>query len=60
MYDVFISHASEDKKDFVYPLVEKLQNAGPGFSDHVTKNIFATLFNDHVRSKVFTDFEEGS
>ena len=28
MYDVFISHASEDKKDFVEPLVEKLQNAG--------------------------------
>ena len=28
MYDVFISHASEDKKDFVDPLVEKLQNAG--------------------------------
>lgn len=28
MYDVFISHASEDKADFVNPLVEKLQNAG--------------------------------
>lgn len=28
MYDVFISHASEDKKDFVDPLVEALQNAG--------------------------------
>jgi len=28
IYDVFISHASEDKKDFVDPLVEKLQNAG--------------------------------
>ena len=28
MYDVFISHASEDKKDFVQPLVEALQNAG--------------------------------
>ena len=28
MYDVFISHASEDKADFVNPLVEKLQNLG--------------------------------
>lgn len=28
MYDVFISHASEDKKDFVQPLVEALQDAG--------------------------------
>lgn len=28
MYDVFISHASEDKKDFVDPLVEKLQDSG--------------------------------
>jgi len=28
MYDVFISHASDDKKDFVDPLVEKLQNVG--------------------------------
>jgi hypothetical protein len=28
MYDVFISHASEDKKDFVDSLVEKLQDAG--------------------------------
>lgn len=28
MYDVFISHASEDKKEFVAPLVEKLQDAG--------------------------------
>ena len=28
MYDVFISHASEDKADFVNPLVEKLQDAG--------------------------------
>lgn len=28
IYDVFISHASDDKKDFVDPLVEKLQDAG--------------------------------
>lgn len=28
MYDVFISHASEDKKDFVQPLVDALQDAG--------------------------------
>ena len=28
MYDVFISHASEDKKDFVDPLVTALQDAG--------------------------------
>jgi len=28
MYDVFISHASEDKQEFVTPLVEKLQDAG--------------------------------
>lgn len=28
LYDVFISHASEDKKDFVDPLVEALQNEG--------------------------------
>lgn len=28
MYDVFISHASEEKADFVNPLVEKLQDAG--------------------------------
>lgn len=28
MYDVFVSHASEDKADFVGPLVEKLQDAG--------------------------------
>ena len=28
MYDVFISHASEDKADFVNPLVESLQNVG--------------------------------
>ena len=28
MYDVFISHASEDKKDFVNPLVEALQEEG--------------------------------
>jgi len=28
IYDVFISHASEDKLDFVNPLVEALQNAG--------------------------------
>ena len=28
MYDVFISHASEDKADFVNPLVEKLQDMG--------------------------------
>lgn len=28
MYDVFISHASEDKKEFVQPLVEAFQNAG--------------------------------
>jgi rubrerythrin len=28
MYDVFISHASEDKIDFVQPLVEVLQDAG--------------------------------
>lgn len=28
MYDVFISYASEDKQDFVDPLVEKLQNSG--------------------------------
>jgi isopentenyl diphosphate isomerase/L-lactate dehydrogenase-like FMN-dependent dehydrogenase len=28
MYDVFISHASEDKADFVQPLVEALQNVG--------------------------------
>ena len=28
MYDVFISHASEDKQDFVNPLVEKLQDVG--------------------------------
>ena len=28
MYDVFVSHASEDKKDFVQPLVEALQDAG--------------------------------
>ena len=27
-YDVFISHASEDKKEFVEPLVEALQAAG--------------------------------
>ena len=28
IYDVFISHASEDKESFVSPLVEALQNAG--------------------------------
>lgn len=28
MYDVFISHASEDKESFVNPLVEALQDAG--------------------------------
>jgi hypothetical protein len=28
MYDVFISHASEDKQDFVDPLVARLQDAG--------------------------------
>jgi hypothetical protein len=28
LYDVFISHASEDKTDFVNPLVEKLQDIG--------------------------------
>ena len=28
MYDVFVSHASEDKKEFVQPLVEALQDAG--------------------------------
>jgi len=28
IYDVFISHASEDKADFVNPLVEKLQEGG--------------------------------
>lgn len=28
LYDVFISHASEDKKDFVDPLVQALQDAG--------------------------------
>lgn len=28
IYDVFISHACEDKKDFVAPLVEALQDAG--------------------------------
>jgi hypothetical protein len=28
LYDLFISHASEDKKDFVDPLVTKLQDAG--------------------------------
>lgn len=28
MYDVFISHASEDKRDFVDPLVDALQNSG--------------------------------
>ena len=28
MYDVFISHASEDKAEFVKPLVEALQNSG--------------------------------
>ena len=28
LYDVFISHASEDKDDFVIPLVEALQDAG--------------------------------
>lgn len=28
MYDVFISHASEDKADFVQPLVEALQDSG--------------------------------
>ena len=28
IYDVFISHASEDKKDFVDPLVAKLQDTG--------------------------------
>lgn len=28
MYDVFISHAYEDKKDFVNPLVEALQDEG--------------------------------
>ena len=28
MYDVFISHASEDKLEFVAPLVEKLQDLG--------------------------------
>lgn len=28
MYDVFISHASEDKAEFVNPLVETLQSAG--------------------------------
>ena len=28
LYDVFISHASEDKKEFVQPLVEALQEAG--------------------------------
>lgn len=28
MYDVFISHASEDKESFVNPLVEELQNNG--------------------------------
>lgn len=28
MYDVFISHASEDKKEFVDPLVEALQEEG--------------------------------
>jgi len=28
LYDVFISHASEDKKEFVDPLVEALQNEG--------------------------------
>ena len=27
-YDVFISHASEDKEEFVKPLVDALQNAG--------------------------------
>jgi len=27
-YDVFVSHASEDKEDFVKPLVEALQTAG--------------------------------
>lgn len=27
-YDVFISHASEDKEDFVRPLAEELQNQG--------------------------------
>lgn len=28
LYDVFISHASEDKEGFVAPLVEELQNSG--------------------------------
>lgn len=28
LYDVFISHASEDKKDFVIPLVNALQDVG--------------------------------
>ena len=52
MYDVFISHASEDKADFVNPLVEKLQG-GKSLREQIDNGIKRSKFAILVLSKNF-------
>jgi hypothetical protein len=47
-YDVFISHASEDKEDFVRPLAEKLAAAGI----EVWYDEYTLKFGDSIRRKI--------
>lgn len=47
-YDVFISHASEDKEDFVRPLAEKLAAAGV----EVWYDEYTLKFGDSLRRKI--------
>ena len=47
-YDVFISHATEDKEDFVDPLATELQKCGL----HVWYDRFVLTLGDSLRAKI--------
>jgi hypothetical protein len=47
-YDIFISHASEDKKDFVEPLAVELKNIGI----NVWYDNFTLIVGDSLREKI--------
>ena len=43
LYDVFISHASEDKKEVVFPLVDQLKNLGVKHDNDDVLNTFTVM-----------------
>ena len=71
-WDVFISHASEDKEDFVRPLAEKLQKCGvkvwydefelkmgDSLSDSINRGLQESKYGIIVLSQAFFEKEKG-